>query len=162
VNTTPEIQLFCRSNIGSKLALAKSHRERVIISSQYLAAKISALNRFDPLLNQLIHTDAIGESANGWSVARDHKISERSLERKYKIAIGVSPKKLQRIARFEKALQLLTQTRYSQLTELAHLLAYTDQSHFIHDFRQFAGMTPSDFIKSKRLGSDSSSFICPP
>ncbi|NOS93460.1 MAG: helix-turn-helix transcriptional regulator [Cyclobacteriaceae bacterium] len=161
VNTVPEIQLFCRSDIQSKLALAKSHHERVIISSKYLADKISTFNRIDPLVTQIIHSQAIDESANVWGVAHNLKISERSLERKFKIAIGVTPKKLQRIARFEKALQLLTQTRYSQLTELAHHLNYSDQSHFINDFRQFSGITPYEFVKNKRLGSDSSSFICP-
>lgn len=161
VNTVPEIQLFCRLDIHSKLTLAKSHRERVIISCKYLADKISALNRIDPLVNQIIHTREIDEAGNVWGVARNHRISERSLERKFKIAIGVSPKKLQRIARFEKALQLLTQTNYSQLTALAHRLDYSDQSHFINDFRQFSGMTPYDFVQNKRLGSDSSSFICP-
>lgn len=161
VNTVPEIQLFCRSDIQSKLALAKSHRERVIISSKYLVDKISTLNRIDPLVNQIIHSREIDEAGNVWRVARNYKISERSLERKFKIAIGVAPKKLQRIARFEKALQLLAQTNYSQLTAIAHRLDYSDQAHFINEFKQFSGMTPYDFVQKKRLGSDSSSFICP-
>ncbi|MBI3218504.1 MAG: helix-turn-helix transcriptional regulator [Bacteroidetes bacterium] len=161
VNTTPDISQFCHSDIDSKLALANSHHERVIISCKYLTEKMATRNRIDTLVNQIIHTQQFDESANVWSVARNNKISERSLERRFKITIGISPKKLQRIARFEKALQLLEQAKYSQLVEIAYGLDYTDQSHFINDFRQFSDMTPYDFVNKKCLGSDSSSFICP-
>lgn len=161
VNTMPDIGLICRSDIQRKLELAPSHSERVAIASKYLYDKITSTRRIDPLVDQIIQTKDIHETSNVLELARKHKVSERNLERKFKLTVGVSPKKLQRIARFERSLQLLANAGYSQLTEIAHRLGYTDQSHFIKDFGSFSGMTPYDFVRSRNLGSDSSSFICP-
>jgi AraC-like DNA-binding protein len=161
VNSMPEIELVCHSDIRSRLECAHSHLERVKIISQYLYWKIDSKQRIDPLVNQIILTEEIDETTHVVEVARKHKVTERQLERKFKMTVGISPKKLQRIARFERSLQLLASAAYSQLTEIAHQLDYSDQSHFIKDFSAFSGMTPYDFVRSKNLGSDSSSFICP-
>lgn len=159
VDTMPDVNLVCDLNIQSKLERAASHVDRVNIMSQYLYDKIKHIPRIDQLVNQIIQTREIHETTSIFEVAKRYRVSERQLERKFKIAVGVSPKKLQRIARFEKSLQLLARADYSQLTLIAHDLDYTDQSHFIKDFKTFSGMTPYDFVKLPNLGSDSSSFI---
>ena len=160
VNCMPDIGMVCYSDIQRKLEHAHSHLERVTIVSKYLYDKINSIHRIDPLVDQIIQTKDIHATSNVLELARKHKVSERNLERKFKMTVGVSPKKLQRIARFEKSLQLLANAGYSQLTEIAYRLGYTDQSHFIKDFCSFSGMTPYDFVRSKNLGADSSSFIC--
>jgi AraC-like DNA-binding protein len=42
----------------------------------------------------------------------------------------------------------------ASLTALAHEFGYTDQAHFIHDFRAFANRTPGEFAKEMRAIQD--------
>jgi len=57
---------------------------------------------------------------------------------------------------------VMARADYRQLTGIAHALNYTDQSHFIKDFRDFSDMSPYEFVKKDNIGSESSSFIYPP
>jgi AraC-like DNA-binding protein len=120
---------------------------------------MDAAEKQDPLVNHIIQSNEIRELTNFFKITQKYKVSERQLERKFKTSVGISPKKLQRIVRFEKSLQLLRRADYKQLTSVAHELDYTDQSHFIKDFKDFSGMTPYAFVKDPTFGSESSSFI---
>lgn len=158
-NEMPDIRLICNSEIQNQLLRARSHRERAHFMSIYLYNKIHSSSIQDPLINHLIGCNEVHETAAIFDLTRKYKISERQLQRKFKTSVGISVKKLQRIARFEKTLQLLQHADYTQLTAIAHQLDYTDQSHFIKDFKAFSGMTPYAFAKKQNFGSESSSFL---
>jgi AraC-like DNA-binding protein len=159
IDEIPDLRMVCNSGIEQKLEQVKSHLERVQILTKYLYDKLCYSNHNDPLINHIIQHNEIHETANVYRISRKYNISERQLERKFWSSVGIAPKKLQRIARFEKSLKLLAKADYKQLGTIAHDLDYADQSHFIKDFRTFSGMTPYDFVKNHNLGSESSSFI---
>ena len=117
--------------------------------------------RHDLIINDVLHTNSIGTKSPFTDFTEQYKISERQFQRRFKNQVGISPKKFQRIIRFEKALDILTKSNYGQLTQVAYETGYVDQSHFIKDFSAFSGMSPYDFIKNRNLGSESSSFIYP-
>jgi AraC-like DNA-binding protein len=71
--------------------------------------------------------------------------SARQLERQFDQATGVSPKALARIIRFEAIRSRLMFQPDANLTDLAYEFGYTDQAHFIHDFKAFTNKTPSEF-----------------
>jgi AraC-like DNA-binding protein len=71
--------------------------------------------------------------------------SARQLERKFDEATGVSPKTLARAIRFEAIRSRLMFQPDANLTDLAYEFGYTDQAHFIHDFKAFTDKTPSAF-----------------
>jgi AraC-like DNA-binding protein len=71
--------------------------------------------------------------------------SARQLERKFDEATGVSPKTLARAIRFEAIRSRLMFQPDANLTDLAYEFGYTDQAHFIHDFKAFTDKTPSEF-----------------
>jgi AraC-like DNA-binding protein len=82
-------------------------------------------------------------------VARQTGLSIRQFRRICLQQTGVSPKLLARVLRFRKA---LVQVR-SQVGEHAGLAAdcgYFDQSHFIAEFRRFAGQSPAAFLRAVR------------
>lgn len=78
------------------------------------------------------------------------QISERSLERMFKKHVGISPKLYARICRFQATLKTLRTTPIASLTALAYGENYFDQSHFIRDFKFFAGTTPGAFLQQAR------------
>lgn len=77
-------------------------------------------------------TDAIGLSA------------KRFIER-FKLDIGVTPKRFCRIRRFQQAVTLANRGRDVDWTRVAQDCGYFDQAHFIHDFRAFSGLTPTAY-----------------
>ena len=77
------------------------------------------------------------------------KISSRSLERKIKENLGVSPKMLYRIIRFNKTYNLIKYNREINLQEITFLLGYFDLSHMIKEFKEFTGSSPLCYLKKE-------------
>jgi AraC-like DNA-binding protein len=77
-------------------------------------------------------TDTIGLSA------------KRFIER-FKLEVGVTPKRYCRIRRFQRAVTMANGGRRVDWTAVALDAGFFDQAHFIHDFRAFAGLTPTAY-----------------
>jgi AraC-like DNA-binding protein len=70
----------------------------------------------------------------------------RTLERRFRAAVGVSPKwVLRRYRLLEAAEQLNASPTPRRLAELAAALGYFDQAHFIRDFKAVVGRTPGEY-----------------
>lgn len=78
-------------------------------------------------------------------VAKKLGVSERSLERKFRTAVGITPRTFARICRFRRTVDRLRSDDFLNDTELAHEQNFTDQSHLIRMFREFSGLTPRQF-----------------
>lgn len=70
-------------------------------------------------------------------------LSIRQFERKCHERLGMSPKLYNRIIRFSNAYRLFEKDPSLTWLEIAHRSGYYDQMHFIKDFKEFAGITPS-------------------
>jgi AraC-like DNA-binding protein len=73
-------------------------------------------------------------------------LSERSLERIFNSNVGVSPKLFFRINRFQATLNCIRKNSFSHLTKVAYEYSYADQSHFIREFKEFAGINPKQYL----------------
>jgi AraC-like DNA-binding protein len=80
-------------------------------------------------------------------------LSERSLERKFLLTTGLTPKALARVIRFNHIKNQLMLRPQQSLTTLAAQSFYFDQAHFIHDFEQFMGMSPFAFTQKVEAGA---------
>lgn len=76
-------------------------------------------------------------------------IGLRQLEREFKEKIGMTPKKYLRISRLIQVHRLLESSKELNLTEIAYQTGYTDQAHFIRDYKSIIGETPSIYVKEK-------------
>ncbi len=79
------------------------------------------------------------------SLARDLGVSPRYLGDLFHREIGLSPKGIMRILRFERALGRLADPAAVELSELAQECGYYDQSHLYRDFRELAALTPTEY-----------------
>jgi len=88
------------------------------------------------------------EAANGLvridDLCEDAGVSIRTVDRLFREHLGVRPKTFARIARFQNAITLLKKDPGCTLADVAVRCGYYDQSHFVHDFRRFAGAAPKD------------------
>lgn len=71
-------------------------------------------------------------------IAADVGLSERTLRRRSIAAFGYAPKTLQRILRFQRALQLARGGM--DLAQVAYECGYADQSHLASDVKELAGL----------------------
>lgn len=76
-------------------------------------------------------------------------ISRRQLEREFKQKLGISPKFYMRIARLNEVNRQIQNGHRFMLSDLAYSSGYTDQAHFIKDFKYFTGESPSVFVRDK-------------
>lgn len=158
INTMPDIELICRCDVQEQLQRAADHLERVAIMSKYLLNKLQE-QRQDLLIDNLLHQHGLDFEISMHTLTKTYQVSQRSLQRRFKSAVGISHKRYQRILRFEESLKQLANISYRELGAIAYDLKFTDQSHFIKDFTEFSGMSPYTFVKRKSVGSESSSFI---
>jgi transcriptional regulator GlxA family with amidase domain len=78
-------------------------------------------------------------------VASDVCMCQRHFERKFKSAIGLSPKTFAKITRFKHALQCLRVHPRQDLLSIAVQCGYYDHTHLIKDFKSLSGDAPADF-----------------
>lgn len=69
---------------------------------------------------------------------------KRFIER-FKTEVGYTPKQFCRILRFQQVVSQAHQKTSIDWSGLALDCGYFDQAHFIHDFRSFAGFTPTAY-----------------
>lgn len=80
-------------------------------------------------------------------IAEDVGWSHRHLIAKFREQVGLPPKMLARIVRFDALVQRIrTSSEPVRWIELAYECGYYDQAHLNRDFREFAGTTPTDFV----------------
>lgn len=89
---------------------------------------------------------AIGPMADevGWS--RRHLIAM------FKSQVGLPPKTMARILRFNRLLRRLPTHGRVRWAEVALEAGYYDQAHLNRDFRQFTGLPPSTFLTARLSG----------
>ena len=73
------------------------------------------------------------------ALARRHDVSHKHLIDQFRDQIGLPPKLVGRLARFNRVLRLRGPADWA---EAAHTCGYFDQAHMINEFRDFAGATP--------------------
>jgi AraC-like DNA-binding protein len=101
-----------------------------------VAFALSAFDRKPHKTSIAAVTNAIGLSA------------KRFIER-FKIEVGVTPKRYCRIRRFQQVVARAHRGQDVDWVGLALDCGYFDQAHFIHDFRSFAGVTPTSYQKAR-------------
>ena len=78
-------------------------------------------------------------------------LNKRMLQRLFARYVGVSPKwVIQRYRLIEAAAELATGESNTQ-AELALKLGYSDQAHFIRDFKSIVGVSPAAYVRAARV-----------
>jgi AraC-like DNA-binding protein len=126
--------------IEDTLPLKRTARERVQCVERFMLSVLNPDN--EDLLMQRACKEL--DRSNGKlpisTLARTLGLTERTLERRFQIHIGATPKKYARIVRLRSA--VLQRQGLSSWADAACDAGYYDQSHLIHDFQELYGMSP--------------------
>jgi AraC-like DNA-binding protein len=136
--------------LPERLAELDDWTERFELLDSTLASRLEEAKPVSPGVvwawRRLTRTDGlvpIGELVRelGWSRKR--------LAARFREEVGVPPKSLARLLRFERAKALLERDDRPSLTRLALECGYYDQSHLSNEFRRITGTTPAAYAASR-------------
>ncbi|MBC8172444.1 MAG: helix-turn-helix transcriptional regulator [Chitinophagales bacterium] len=132
--------------LGEKMMEAPSNTERKEIITAFLEQRLCKNKIHYPnvfaAIQHIIQTKGL---ITVDTLSKKYYLSTRQFERKFKEFSGFNPKLFSRIIRFQSALTEYTNKEKS-LTAIAYDCGYYDQSHFIHDFKQFSGHHPKEYF----------------
>lgn len=92
---------------------------------------------------------ARGSGGSVGAVATALGIGPRRLLRTFGARVGLGPKALQRVLRFQRLIRLLDRGAAPDWAGLAVRCGYFDQAHLIRDFRALSGVTPGAYLRRR-------------
>ena len=125
--------------------------ERFAVLDAAIAARLADASRPQPGVAwawQRLH--ATGGRVGVGALAGELGWSHRRLIARFRESVGMPPKILARILRFDRVAARLRSVEEPLLAEVAYDCGYYDQAHLNRDFRQFAGTTPGAYL-ARRL-----------
>jgi len=135
--------------LEKQLAVANEHAQRIKIVESFLLKHLQK-KKLDPIVSAaLAHIEETGSNIRIEELARRTGLSQSALERRFRRNVGTSPKRFASILRLRNAIRL--RTHGQDFTSIAHSSGYSDQSHFINDFKRLMGFAPSDFFRQSRI-----------
>lgn len=81
-------------------------------------------------------------------ICRQNAISRKHLNFLFREYLGISPKMLSSLNRFQYILHTISKANPGKLTGIAYELEFFDQAHFNNNFKRFTGLTPKEYIRN--------------
>lgn len=119
-----------------------------IKSMGYSKADKQFLERLDTIIKENLGSMDVDVE----NLARLMNMSRATFHRKVKALSNLTPHELVNITRLQEAARLLAEGNY-KVYEVADIVGYTLQSNFARDFHKQFGMTPSDYVNSRKKHS---------
>jgi len=98
--------------------------------------------QFDRALRALVESSGAASVAE---VAAAARVSRGHLDRLFARYLGIPPKTVGRVLRFQRALRALMTDPAGALADVAAAAGYFDQAHFIKDFKRMSGGVPRGY-----------------
>ncbi len=133
-----------------RLSYANGLEKMAALADDYLLQQIRKQRRFEYKDRITAITNVIvkkGGQVTLDELASHANMSVRNFERHFTNEVGVSPKHLCCVARFNQALWLKLSNPCLSWTSVAYQFSYFDQMHFIKDFKRFCGEAPASLLK---------------
>ncbi len=134
-----------------RLLSAEEDAERSRLAEEFLLARLSAGGRRDERVEFVA-----GEirrrrgRASVSQLGRAAGLSARQLERRFAAALGIGPKALCRVVRFQSLVARLSRLRRPDWAGLAFDFGYSDQAHLVNEVRRLSGLTPRGLLERRR------------
>ncbi|MBK8339407.1 MAG: helix-turn-helix domain-containing protein [Flavobacteriales bacterium] len=124
----------------------RTMEERIDAGTEFLLAR-KPLSAPDPLVRDLVQRieECRGQVALA-ALKRSFAISARQVERRFTIAVGLTPKLFARIMRLSWFAEHAERCADRKLADIAREVGYFDQAHLNHDFKALTGVSPKQYF----------------
>lgn len=123
--------------------------QRLSVLEHWLRERIYQL-QLDPVIGHalsVLHREP--RVARIGALVRDTGLSEYRFGRLFRRQIGMGPKRYARLLRFRMVVEEAHRVDMIDWSRVAADNGYSDQAHLVHEFREFAGMTPMAFMAAR-------------
>lgn len=127
--------------------------ERIEITEKILLNRLNTKRINHNLENALFYMLSNKGNMKTTALADEIYISRRQLERIFNEYIGVSPKQLTSLVRYQYLWNDILFNRHFNAGDAVQMYGYTDQSHLLHDFKKYHTILPGEakgYALSKR------------
>lgn len=132
--------------VSDVLGAAASRRMELAGPEAMLLERLAGSRPADPLVTAAVAMLQRAPAASVGEVARAVALSERHLRRRFEDSVGYGPKRLARVLRLQRVLELARRRPEIRIGALAYAGGYADQAHMAHDFQALSGRTPRELI----------------
>lgn len=131
-----------------RLAVTDDPHRRRQVFERFLHERLRPLRGLDPQIAQAATRleRASGTDDTIAAIAEAGGHSHRHFIAGFRDAVGLAPKRYARVQRFRRLLAALSATPRPAWAQLALEHGYFDQSHLIGEFREFAGVSPREYL----------------
>ena len=136
-----------------ELRSVSSYDEMIEIVSSFIEKRFDRLCRPEEPIDQI--AIQMLNPHNEYSIeewASMACLSPRQFERNFITRVGISPKLFIRITRFENAMKIKNDDPGKSWSSIASEGGYTDSSHLLREFKEFAEFPPSKFYEQPTSG----------
>ncbi|MBL0744521.1 helix-turn-helix domain-containing protein [Chryseolinea lacunae] len=147
-NILPGEDVFGNSvlQLSDRIAEADAEARRLRLVDDYFLKLFKHPNNVGPLVQEALHYIAAKKGNVQVSALADYfHVSGRLLEKRFREQVGISPKYMSKVVKFNTMLGILKSRPNIRWAELAYLAGYYDQSHMISAFIEFTGRTPVQY-----------------
>lgn len=133
--------------IRGRLSETPSPKCRVRLLQKFLLSRLfRPFGRHSAVALALAALD-LGRSQMTRELSREAHLSEKRFIDVFRREVGLRPRLFHRICRFQRVLTRVHQSSDRDWADFALDHGYFDQSHLIHDFRSFSGLSPGDYVR---------------
>jgi AraC-like DNA-binding protein len=130
----------------SRLFDATSDAARTEVLLSALAERLSQAQSLDSRLPALARLAMQGNVVTVKGLSEAAGVSVRRVQTLFADHVGLSPKALMRIARFQRAMTLARNDSALSLGRVASECGYFDHAHLVRDAREIVGLAPSAIV----------------
>ena len=137
------------TELRERLCLARTPEERFHLLNRMLMVHLSPSQEIHYAIPAALAAFGQSNRTRVREIARNIGLSQRRLIEVFKKGVGLTPKLYSRMQRFHQAFAVAQRATEFDWARLAQDCGYFDQSHLIHDFVEFTGFTPTDYVRQQ-------------
>ena len=134
------------ARLQEQLSAASDPETQLDILEETIAARLPRLRRPHPAVAAALEQFRV--TTNVTRAVRASGYSHRTVAEQFRRTMGVSPKAYLQLARMRRLLARIGAVPWSDLAAEA---GFSDQAHFVREFRKFTGATPTAYQRSRPL-----------
>ena len=133
-------QLYSLYRIYSELRMQKGNERRIETLYLWADKNLDFTNVIPDSLEKALA--CIEQDEAPGQLSESIELSQRQIERLFKLWLGMTPKHYQRILRIKKTISFLRLHKNVNLADVAQQFGFSDQAHMTREFRTIARITP--------------------
>ena len=137
------------ARLRERLLLAATPQQKFLVLEQCLLEQLARPLEHHPAVNFAIQQFRSAPHGPVLQMAEAVGFSQRRFIQLFRDEVGLTPKLFCRVSRFQRVVHSAHSLDQINWAEMALDCGYYDQAHFNHDFQEFAGITPMQYLAQK-------------